>query len=174
MDNELKERIGRIGILAEQVKSPAAIELVQTMMDFHRAAIDRMMEIVADGDQLGLDLIAALAGDELVSNMLLLHGLHPLPIDERVKSALDGVRPYLNSHGGDVELIEIAEGIVKLRMVGTCGDCPSSTATLKGAIEKAIREVAPEIVSIQSEEFINGPSTAISIGGTKTATAQGQ
>ena len=149
MDNELKARIERIGTLVEQVHSPAAIELVQTMMDFHRAAIDRMMEIVADTDQLGLDIIGTLATDELVSNMLLLHGLHPLGIDERVKTALDGVRPYLNSHGGDVELIEVADGVVKLRLIGTCGDCPSSTATLRGAIEKAIREAAPEVVSIE-------------------------
>ena len=149
MDNELKARIERIGQLVEQVHSPAAIELVQTMMDFHRAAIDRMMEIVADTDQLGLDIIGTLAADELVSNMLLLHGLHPLGIDERVKTALDGVRPYLNSHGGDVELIEVADGVVKLRLIGTCGDCPSSTATLRGAIEKAIREAAPEVVSIE-------------------------
>jgi Fe-S cluster biogenesis protein NfuA len=149
MDNELKARIERIGKLVEQVHSPAAIELVQTMMDFHRAAIDRMMEIVADTDQLGLDIIGTLAADELVSNMLLLHGLHPLGIDERVKTALDGVRPYLNSHGGDVELIEVADGVVKLRLIGTCGDCPSSTATLRGAIEKAIREAAPEVVSIE-------------------------
>jgi Fe-S cluster biogenesis protein NfuA len=149
MDNELKARIARIEALAEQVNSPAAIELVQTMMDFHRAAIDRMMEIISDGDQLGLNIVATLAADELVSHMLLLHGLHPLDIDERVKTALAGVRPYLNSHGGDVELIEVAEGIVKLRLIGTCGDCPSSTATLRGAIEKAIREAAPEVISIE-------------------------
>ena len=149
MNSELKARIARIEALAGQVKSPAAIELVQTMMDFHRSAIDRMMEIIADGDQLGLDIISALAADELVSHMLLLHDLHPLAIDERVKTALDGVRPYLNSHGGDVELVEVSEGIVKLRLIGTCGDCPSSTATLRGAIEKAIREAAPEVISIE-------------------------
>jgi len=149
MNNELTARIARIDALAGQIKSPAAIELVQTMMDFHRAAIDRMMEIIADGDQLGLDVIGALADDELVSHMLLLHGLHPLAVDERVKTALDGVRPYLNSHGGDVELIEVSEGIVKLRLIGTCGDCPSSTATMRGAIEKAIREAAPEVISIE-------------------------
>src|SRR4051794_33793550 len=149
MDSELKARIDRIAGLVDQVKSPAAIELVQTMMDFHRAALDRMMEIVADGDQLGLDIVGTLAADELVSNMLLLHGLHPLALHERVRVALDGVRPYLNSHGGDVELIEVADGIVKLRLMGTCGDCPSSTATLRGAIEKAIREAAPEVISIE-------------------------
>jgi Fe-S cluster biogenesis protein NfuA len=149
MNNELKARIARIEALAGQIKSPAAIELVQTMMDFHRAAIDRMMEIIADGDQLGLYIICTLADDELVSHMLLLHGLHPLAVDERVRTALDGVRPYLNSHGGDVELIEVSEGIVKLRLIGTCGDCPSSTATMRGAIEKAIREAAPEVISIE-------------------------
>src|SRR5262249_40672820 len=108
-----------------------------------------MMEIVAEKDQLGLDTIDTLAADELVSNMLLLHGLHPLAIDERIKVALDGVRPYLNSHGGDVELIQVADGIVKLRSIGPCGDGPSSAATLRGAIEKAIREAAPEVVSIE-------------------------
>jgi len=149
IDQELKARIARIADLVEQVKSPAAIELVQTMMEFHRAAIDRMMEIVSDADDLGMNVIHTLTTDELVSHMLLLHGLHPLAIDERVRTALNDVRPYLKSHGGDVELIEVMDGVVKLRLVGACSGCPSSTATLRGAIEKAIRDAAPDVVSIE-------------------------
>ena len=68
-----------------------------------------MVAHVADRDDDGA-LAEALAGDELVAHLLLLHGLHPVPLEERVRGALDEVRPYLDSHGGDVELLGVEDG----------------------------------------------------------------
>ena len=65
--------------------------------------------------------------DELVSHLLLLHGLHPVSLGDRVLDALDEVRPYLESHGGDVELVGMEGPVVRLRMQGSCSGCPSST-----------------------------------------------
>jgi Fe-S cluster biogenesis protein NfuA len=81
-------------------------------------------------------------------------GLHPQTLDNRVEGALVSVRPFLAQHGGDVELLGLDEelGAVKLRLLGSCDGCPSSASTLRGAVEVAIVEAAPEIVRIVVEE----------------------
>jgi Fe-S cluster biogenesis protein NfuA/nitrite reductase/ring-hydroxylating ferredoxin subunit len=93
----------------------------------------------------------ALGADELVSHLLLLHGLHPLPLEARVVAALDEVRPYLESHGGGVDLLGIDDGVVRLALQGSCHGCASSTVTLKLAIEDAIHKAAPDVERIEAE-----------------------
>lgn len=90
-----------------------------------------------------------LAADDLVASLLLVHGLHPRDVHRRVSDALDSVRPYLGSHGGDVHLLEVAGDTVRLRFAGSCKSCPSSAVTLELAVEDAIRTAAPEISSIE-------------------------
>jgi Fe-S cluster biogenesis protein NfuA len=106
---------------------------------------------VASQGEHGYAIFDKFSADDLVSNLLLLYGLHPLTLEERVTSALDSVRPYLDSHGGNVELLSVADGVVRLRLQGTCRGCPSSAETLKLAIESAIYDAAPEILSIEAE-----------------------
>ena len=89
--------------------------------------------------------------DDLVASMLLLHGLHPDDIQTRVLRGIEKVRPYLQSHGGDVELAGVRDGIVRLVLHGSCGSCPSSSLTLKNAVEDALFEAAPDIVEIVAE-----------------------
>ena len=96
-------------------------------------------------------MIDAFAGDDLVGAILLLHGLHPLDLETRVRQALDKVRPLLRSHGGNVELLGLAGGVARLRMLGSCDGCPSSAMTLKTAIEEAIFEKAPDVTAIEVE-----------------------
>jgi Fe-S cluster biogenesis protein NfuA/nitrite reductase/ring-hydroxylating ferredoxin subunit len=107
------------------------------------------------------ELAAALAGDDLISHLLMLHGLHPVPLEQRVISALEEVRPYLESHGGDVELLAIDQDTVRLRLQGSCSGCPSSTVTLKLAIENAIHKAAPEIEDIVAEEEAAAETTGL-------------
>jgi Fe-S cluster biogenesis protein NfuA len=108
-----------------------------------------MMEIASEQGDGGWQIIENFSRDETVANLLLLHGLHPLDLETRVREALQKVRPYLHSHGGNVELVEIADGVVRLQMNGSCNGCPSSSITLKNAIEKAVRETAPDVVAIE-------------------------
>lgn len=68
---------------------------------------------------------------------------------EKVQAVLDQVRPMLQRDGGDVELIDVVDGVVKVKLQGACGSCPMSTMTLKMGIEKAIKEQIPEIVEVQ-------------------------
>lgn len=68
---------------------------------------------------------------------------------ENVEKVLDELRPYLIADGGNVELTEIEGPIVKLRLNGACGTCPSSTMTLKMGIERRLREYIPEIAEVE-------------------------
>lgn len=67
-------------------------------------------------------------------------------IYDEVLDVLDKLRPFLQRDGGDVELVDVEDGIVKLRLMGACGSCPSSTITLKAGIERALVE---EVEGIQ-------------------------
>ncbi len=68
---------------------------------------------------------------------------------EPVEVVLDKLRPFLLRDGGDCELVDIEEGIVKLRLLGACGTCPSSTITLKAGIERALLEEVPGVVEVE-------------------------
>jgi Fe-S cluster biogenesis protein NfuA len=72
----------------------------------------------------------------------------PLTTDN-VEQVLDEMRPYLMADGGNVELVEIEGPIVKLRLQGACGSCPSSTMTLKMGIERRLREMIPEVAEVE-------------------------
>ncbi|AUS07924.1 NifU family protein [Laceyella sacchari] len=71
-------------------------------------------------------------------------------VQERVQEVLDKLRPYIQRDGGDVELVEISDdGIVRVRLLGACGSCPSSTITLKAGIERALMEEIPEVREVE-------------------------
>ncbi|MEY2976790.1 MAG: NifU family protein [Prochlorotrichaceae cyanobacterium] len=68
---------------------------------------------------------------------------------ENVESVLDELRPYLMADGGNVELVELDGPVVRVRLQGACGSCPSSTMTLKMGIERKLRESIPEIAEVE-------------------------
>ena len=70
-------------------------------------------------------------------------------MEEKVQAVLDKIRPNLQADGGDVELVEVKDGIVSVRLTGACGSCPSSTFTLKMGIERALMQELPEIQGVQ-------------------------
>jgi Fe-S cluster biogenesis protein NfuA/nitrite reductase/ring-hydroxylating ferredoxin subunit len=138
----LDERIARVERLLDEADD-TGIELTQALLDLYGEGLRRILARVD---------ATTLVDDELVSHLLLLHDLHPVPVETRVREALESVRPYLESHGGDVDLVGVDdEGVVHLRMRGSCHGCPSSTMTLKLAIEDAIQRVAPEVVRVDAE-----------------------
>ena len=138
-----------------------AEELVRAVTDLYGAGLERLLEIAYDSGRLDDELLGLLADDELVASLLLVHGLHPYDVRTRVEQALDSVRPYLGSHGGDVELLDVSdEGVVQLRLLGSCDGCPSSSVTLELAVQDAIEAAAPEIVSIE----VDTPSSTTTPG----------
>ncbi len=71
-------------------------------------------------------------------------------LKERVEKSLDSIRPALMADGGNVELVDIEEGIVKVRLQGACGTCPSALMTLKQGIEVRVKEDVPEIQEVEA------------------------
>lgn len=67
---------------------------------------------------------------------------------EKIEKALDLIRPYLKADGGDVQVVEVTDGTVKVRLTGACGGCPMSTMTLKNAVERAIKQEVPEVKTV--------------------------
>jgi Fe-S cluster biogenesis protein NfuA/nitrite reductase/ring-hydroxylating ferredoxin subunit len=129
-----------------------AQQLVREVVGLYGAGLERIVQLAElSGQDPGLP--ERLATDDLVASLLLVHGLHPHDVHRRVSDALDRVRPYLGSHGGDVDLIGVADGpegqIVRLAFTGSCKSCPSSAVTLELAVEDAVRAAAPEISSIE-------------------------
>ena len=155
-DRAARERVARVDALLAEIEDlpdlaarDKAFEVVQALLDVYGEGLARIVSHLAAADD--GTLARALAGDELVAHLLLLHDLHPVPIETRVRGALDEVRPYLESHGGDVELLGVEQGIVRLRLQGSCDGCPSSAMTLKLAIEEAIHKAAPDVAEIEAE-----------------------
>jgi Fe-S cluster biogenesis protein NfuA len=157
-EHEFQARIEEVEELVKKLESAgnpeihaAALELVQSVIDLHGVGLERMVDIVCQNPA-GEDALIESVKDDLVSSMFLLHGLHPEGVETRVLRALDKVRPYLHSHGGDVEMVSITDGILKVRLQGTCGSCASSSLTMKNAVEEAVYEAAPDILEIVEEQ----------------------
>lgn len=155
---EFERRIAAIEELVKQLETatdPAARaasqELVRALMELHGEALERMLATIRRNGAAGGTIVDQLSRDDLIASVLLLYDLHPVDLETRVLGALEKSRPYLKSHGGNVELVAIEESVVRLRMQGSCHGCPSSAVTLKLAIEQAIHEAAPDVSAILVE-----------------------
>lgn len=154
-DSEARERVAKVETLLGEVEALAdpaarskAVETVQALLDLYGEGLARVM---AHAGRSGTAFTRPLAEDELVSHLLILHDLHPDDLETRLHRALDGVRYSLESHGGKVELLSVAEGVVRLRLDGSFDRSLLSAATFKNSIESAIQEAAPEIERIEAE-----------------------
>jgi Fe-S cluster biogenesis protein NfuA len=71
-------------------------------------------------------------------------------MEDKVREAIDKIRPLLQRDGGDIELVSVEDGVVKVRLRGACAGCPMSQMTLKGVVEQAIKEAVPEVKSVET------------------------
>ena len=170
-DREFTQSVGRIEALLDEIESfpdpdlrARTAEIVQSLLMLYGEGLARTLSLMEEkvGPETGADILEALAADEVVSHLLLLHDLHPVDVQTRVTRALDEVRPYLKSHGGNVELLGVEDGIARLRLQGSCSGCPSSTMTLKLAIEEALLRSAPDLEGIEAEGVAEPPSRPVS------------
>jgi Fe-S cluster biogenesis protein NfuA len=141
-------------------------DLVASVVAFHGGGLGRLLAILESAGALDRGMRARLAADDLVTSLLLLHGLHPVPLAERVQAALEEVRPALRAHAGGVELAGIdAGGVLRLRLLGSCDGCASSRGTIEATIEQAVFAAAPELTRIEVEGAApHAPSTLVQIG----------
>jgi Fe-S cluster biogenesis protein NfuA/nitrite reductase/ring-hydroxylating ferredoxin subunit len=145
---DLQERLEAAGDAATR---EVAEELVSAVVQMYGAGLERIVELLAGVGEAGREIASSLSNDELVSTLLLIHDLHPVPLSERVQAALDSVRPYMESHGGNVELLSLRDGIARIHLRGSCSDCSASAVTLELAIKQALEEAAPDLEGLEVE-----------------------
>jgi Fe-S cluster biogenesis protein NfuA len=134
-----------------------AEELVRLLVGLYGDGLAAVMAALAEEGEPGRAVMDRLAADSLVEGLLLLHGLHPLDVDARIQRALDQVRPYLGSHAGGVQYLGVSDGVARLRLEGSCHGCPSSTVTVRLAIEGAVQDAAPEVTEVVVEGMTAPP-----------------
>jgi Fe-S cluster biogenesis protein NfuA/nitrite reductase/ring-hydroxylating ferredoxin subunit len=154
--DQADQLIGRVQALQAQIEGldpvarGLAEELVSAVVQMYGAGLERIMEAVGDSP----DIRAALMDDGVVASLLLIHDLYPVPLEKRVAEALERVRPYMESHGGDVELIGVIDGVAHLRLQGSCRSCAASSATLELAVRQALEEAAPDLHGMEVDGVV--------------------
>lgn len=128
----------------------------------HKEAISRLIKTVKQVPE-AMTALKEVVGDEVVYAVLRHLEIIKPSLHERVELALESVRPYLDSHGGNVELVEITPPeTVTIRLLGACDGCPASGLTLSEGVEKSIKEYCPEITTIKKAR---GGATAKPVDG---------
>lgn len=163
--------LGRIAALAEELTEwpdPAVAERASELLDwvdaFHRDGLGRLAEMIRAWR--GEVFLEAVAADEYAGALLEAYGLgeplRPEQVVEEVEAALADVRPMVESHGGVIEVDDVTDGVVRIRLSGTCDGCPSSSATLTYGVEAALREHWPHFrrLEVVDEEQAPDPAKA--------------
>jgi len=118
-------------------------------LDEHLAAVLRAIVVRLRADERGRELLYELVDDPEVHAALVKAGLVRQSVAMRAMQVLESVRPYIRSHGGDVELVSIEGGVARVRLVGACGSCSASSATLRHVVSEALVEHVPEIHAVE-------------------------
>jgi Fe-S cluster biogenesis protein NfuA/nitrite reductase/ring-hydroxylating ferredoxin subunit len=163
----VEELLGTLRSSGNSAAAPAAEELVRILLGLYGDGLGHIMATLHESGAAGAAVLDKLLADPLVESLLVLHDLHPLDVDARIQQALDRVRPYLGSHAGGVEYLGVTDdGVAHLRLEGSCHGCPSSTVTVKLAIQGAIEAAAPEVTEVMVEGVSEpaGPQTLLQIG----------
>jgi len=142
----IERLLGEIDAAADPNLRSTARELVQLVMDLHGAGLERMLELIRSSDD---GVVEKLGRDELVSSLLILYGLHPLDLETRVARALEKA---LRPHEGEVELLGIQDGVVRLRIHANGHGCGSKPEALKEIVETAILNGAPDVEALIIED----------------------
>jgi Fe-S cluster biogenesis protein NfuA len=137
--------------LPEGREKAIAEDLIGAIVELYGDGLVRIVEALQEAGAPGQEIHERLVADGVVASLLLIHDLYPIDLETRVREALDSVRPYMESHGGDVELLGLEGGIARLRLAGSCDGCPASAATLELAIKDALDQAAPDLVGLEVE-----------------------
>jgi Fe-S cluster biogenesis protein NfuA len=153
---ESRDIAKRLQELIEQIQTqpnPAARallqECLQSLLAFYGDGLSRILEQVQVSGVEGKKILDRLLKDQTISGLLLIHGLHPISLETRLRSALEKVRPYMQSHGGNIELLSLENEVARVRLQGTCKTCPSSTVTLELAVRHAVEEACPDLAGFE-------------------------
>jgi Fe-S cluster biogenesis protein NfuA len=150
--------LAELGSQAGPQVAATAEELVSCLVELYGAGLAEIVKIIGEDAEDGQRLMAKLAADPLVESLLLLHDLHPLPVADRVRRAIDAVMPQLGPHAGQVEFDGVDEaGVVHLRLEPSGHGCQSSSGPATTAIEQAVADAAPDAAGVDVEVITAAP-----------------
>jgi Fe-S cluster biogenesis protein NfuA/nitrite reductase/ring-hydroxylating ferredoxin subunit len=156
--DRVQELVTRVEALDDPVARETAQELLDAVLELYGDGLERIVHALDEAGKAGSEVKEALAADGVVSSLLLIHGLYPVPLEERVQEALERVRPYMESHAGGVELLSLEDDVAHLRLHGSCDGCAASASTLELAIKQELEELAPDLAGIEVEGVVQPPS----------------
>ncbi len=147
IDSLLEHMEAVLGAVEDLDEHPRQLvfELLDGIDALHRMALGRL------GDAVGADWLAELRSDQSIAWML---DAYAVGVDELAAAnlALEEIRPYLHSHGGEVEILEAGGGVVKVRLTGACSGCTASAVTLQEGIEGALQDHFPGFLALEVAE----------------------
>ena len=147
----IERLLGKIEEAADPDLRRMVRELTQFVMDLHGAGLERILETLRGTGGEGEKLVEKLSRDDVVASLLVLHGIHPLDMETRVAQGLEEARRRLRAHGGEVELLSIQDGAVRLRLRANGHGCGSTAAALREMVEEAVYGAAPDLAFVTLE-----------------------
>jgi Fe-S cluster biogenesis protein NfuA len=164
-EKAFQQRLQRIEVLIERLEEAGdpslracAKDLVRLIMELHGGGLEQMIQIVSQTGDAAQHIIGRFDRHDLVRSLLLLHGLHPLDFEARVRRALEKVGPSLHTHGARVELLSVTDGVVRLQLLGSLKGC--GAPGVKAALEEAIYAAAPDLSELVVEAETEAASSA--------------
>ena len=149
--DQLAERVDRaiaeVQTLAPDVRAKA-MTLKSTIEEFHKVGLTHIVKTLKN-DPNGKQLLFDLVDQPAVYALFAMHGLVRADLRTQVSRVLDMVRPYMQSHGGDVSLVDVQGKTAFVRLAGSCNGCSMSSVTLRNTVEESLREHVPEIERVE-------------------------
>jgi Fe-S cluster biogenesis protein NfuA len=150
--------LAELGSQAGPQVAATAEELVSCLVELYGAGLAEIVKIIGEDAEAGPRLMAQLTGDPLVESLLLLHDLHPLPVADRVRRAIEAVMAQLGAHAGRVDFEGVDDrGVIHLSLEHGGHGCGSSSGAVQEAIEQAVAAAAPEAAGVDIEVVTAAP-----------------
>lgn len=157
-DKDFQLRLQRIGDglnQLERVADPAvrsmAQEVVQLLLEMHGSALERMLEMIFQSGEAGIEVIDEFAQDPEVSSLLILHGLHPDDLEARIERKLAEIRSRLFKMGAEAKLVGVIGGDVRIRVTVQGHVCGSTLQRVRAMVEESMYEASPDLTSLVVE-----------------------
>lgn len=149
---QVEALVARLEQCNDPATQAAARQLVQALLELHAAALEKVLGVLNRQDQ--QQVVERLAADDLVGSVLLLHELHPWPVQKRVDRAVARIRTTLSAQGGEVELLSLTAQAAHLRVTagkGGCGCGSTGSSGVGETVKQAVRDAAPELAVVEVE-----------------------
>lgn len=166
---QIEKLVRRANALPNENARATALELLQAVMDLHGAALSRIVELLS-GSEAHRASLAKLAMDPLICGLLVLYGIHPATLEQRVTEAIEKLRPQLQKQGASVELLAISDDGVRVRVQSRTHGPAASPEKIRQIVDQGILEAAPEIAHLAIEGI--APSGFVPLDQIQTVTKE--